>query len=244
MIAHFNVDDGIPAGYKGSDLPSIPREQRRVWKAGGVADVSWVSVANHAGGYAYALCPADAELTEECFEQTPLLFVDSTSKLQYMFLHGNGTLSNNHTEVSIAAQRVSGAAVHPPGSQWAKNPVPAGLWLTGKNQWQGNEYPPQFEPPSGCDEHCWGYQPCNVGFTHPSYEGWNHTKDQLPECSRAGPSSPITNGEGCCHTTAYMAVKDQVKVPLVKPGEYVVRWRWDCEQSPQIWSGCGDIIIE
>ena len=103
---------------------------------------------------------------------------------------------------------------------------------------------PKFEPPAGCDESCWGYQPCNIGFTHPSYEGWNHTKTQLPSCSRTSPTDPLHNGEGCCHTTAYMAVKDQVKVPKVQPGEYVVRWRWDCEQSPQIWSGCGDVTIE
>jgi hypothetical protein len=39
-----------------------------------------------------------------------------------------------------------------------------------------------------------------------------------------------------------MAIIDEVEVPKVPaPGEYVVRWRWDCEQSPQIWSGCGDI---
>jgi len=238
----FGPQTGYPQGFKGTDLPPVPKEQRRIWKAGGIADVSWVSVANHAGGYTYSLCPADAELTEECFEKTQLVFVDSTTKLQYMFMTGNGTFGKNHTEVTIPAHRVSGAAVHPPGSQWSKNPVPPGLWANGQEQ-QGNAGPPQFEPPAGCDESCWGYQPCNVGFTHPSYEGWNHT-GQLPSCSRTSPTDPLHNGEGCCHTTAYMAVKDQVKVPKVQPGEYVVRWRWDCEQSPQIWSGCGDVTIE
>ena len=61
--------------------------------------------------------------------------------------------------------------------------------------------------------------------------------------SRASAGAPLKNGEGCCHTTAYMAIVDEVRVPQVPPGEYVVRRRWDCEQSPQIWSGCGDIII-
>ena len=32
-----------------------------------------------------------------------------------------------------------------------------------------------------------------------------------------------------------MAIIDEIKVPTVPPGDYVVRWRWDCEQSPQIW---------
>ena len=26
------------------------------------------------------------------------------------------------------------------------------------------------------------------------------------------------------------------------PGEYVLSFRWDCEQTPQIWAGCSDII--
>jgi hypothetical protein len=37
-----------------------------------------------------------------------------------------------------------------------------------------------------------------------------------------------------------MEIIDEVKVPQLPPGDYVVRWRWDVEQSPQIWSGCGE----
>jgi hypothetical protein len=70
-----------------------------------------------------------------------------------------------------------------------------------------------------------GYQPCDVGFTHPSYEGWHHTHPTLPDCSRSAPNATLQNGEGCCHTTAYMAIIDQVHVPDVPPGDYVVRWR-------------------
>jgi len=239
----FGPQTGYPQGFKGSKLPPIEKSQRKVWSSGKTAEVSWVSVANHAGGYTYSLCPADAELTEECFEKTPLQFVDSTSTLQYMYLSNNGTLSPNKTEVKIAATRVT-AGVHPAGSMWSKNPIPAGQWGAPAGIPQGNPGPPQFKPPAGCDEHCWGYQPCNVGFTHPSYEGWNHTKAKLPSCSTDGtPGAALKNGKGCCHTTAYMAIKDQVHVPDVPPGDYVVRWRWDCEQSPQIWSGCGDVTI-
>jgi hypothetical protein len=55
----------------------------KVWAAGQTAEVSWVTVANHAGGYSYSLCPADQELTEECFDKTPLQFVYNTTKLRY-----------------------------------------------------------------------------------------------------------------------------------------------------------------
>lgn len=51
------------------------------------------------------------------------------------------------------------------------------------------------------------------------------------------------DGEGCCHTSAYMGIVDTVKVPDVPAGDYVLRWRWDCEMTPQIWAGCGDITI-
>lgn len=232
----FGTETGYPQGFAGSKLPAIEKSERSVWKSGGVAEVSWASVANHAGGYMYSLCKSSPDLTEECFDANPLQFASENQKLRYMFLKNNGTLSPNHTEVTIPATRVTGAGVvYPPTSTWTKNPVPPGSWT--KTGWQGNQHPPQFAPPPGCDEHCWGYQPCNEGFTHPSYEGWNKTKPKLPACANG------KNGEGCCHTTAYIAVVDEVHVPNVPAGDYVVRWRWDAEQSPQIWSGCGDVTI-
>ena len=199
---------------------------------GSTAEVGWVSVANHAGGYSWSLCRAGQPLTEDCFDLLPLQFATNTSKLRYMFLEEDGSIGPNRTEVTIPAHRVT-EGVLPKGSMWSKNPVPAGSWggsWFGEggpgSEWQGNQEPPQFEPPAGCDSHCWGYQPCNVGFTHPSYEGWDHTKPEPPNCSRASAGAPLANGEGCCHTTAYMAILDEVYVPKVPPGDYVVRWRW------------------
>ena len=199
---------------------------------GSTAEVGWVSVANHAGGYSWSLCRAGQPLTEDSFDLLPLQFATNTSKLRYMFLEEDGSIGPNRTEVTIPAHRVT-EGVLPKGSMWSKNPVPAGSWggsWFGEggpgSEWQGNQEPPQFEPPAGCDSHCWGYQPCNVGFTHPSYEGWDHTKPEPPNCSRASAGAPLANGEGCCHTTAYMAILDEVHVPKVPPGDYVVRWRW------------------
>ena len=53
---------------------------------GSTAEVGWVSVANHAGGYSWSLCRAGQPLTEDCFDQVPLQFATNTSKLRYMFL--------------------------------------------------------------------------------------------------------------------------------------------------------------
>ena len=40
------------------------------------------------------------------------------------------------------------------------------------------------------------------------------------------------------------AFKDLVVVPEdLEPGQYVLSWRWDCQNSPQIWSSCANINI-
>jgi hypothetical protein len=38
-------------------------------------------------------------------------------------------------------------------------------------------------------------------------------------------------------------IKDFVVVPDVPEGHYVLSWRWDCEQTPQVWNSCSDIYI-
>ena len=30
-------------------------------------------------------------------------------------------------------------------------------------------------------------------------------------------------------------------IPL---GDYVLGWRWDCEESTQVWASCSDVTIE
>ena len=37
-------------------------------------------------------------------------------------------------------------------------------------------------------------------------------------------------------------IVDNVRAPAVA-GEYVLRWRWDTEQNPQIWTHCADITV-
>merc|ERR1712176_1024636 len=39
------------------------------------------------------------------------------------------------------------------------------------------------------------------------------------------------------------SVVDQVKVPQVPPGDYVLSFRWDSEQTPQVWASCSDVTI-
>ena len=37
---------------------------------------------------------------------------------------------------------------------------------------------------------------------------------------------------------------DEVRVPAgLEPGAYALSWRWDCEQTPQVWNSCADITV-
>ena len=37
---------------------------------------------------------------------------------------------------------------------------------------------------------------------------------------------------------------DQLMVPThIEPGEYILSWRWDCEETPQVWNSCADLTI-
>ena len=41
------------------------------------------------------------------------------------------------------------------------------------------------------------------------------------------------------------SVADKVKVPSdLAAGKYLLSWRWDCEESTQVWQNCADVILE
>jgi len=72
---------------------------------------------------------------------------------------------------------------------------------------------------------------CSRCDNPPAAHPWGRTSFPPPcdeECMRQGPS-----------------VLDVVKVPKgIKPGKYVVGFRYDCDATAQVWSNCADITIE
>ena len=41
-----------------------------------------------------------------------------------------------------------------------------------------------------------------------------------------------------------LEVVDEVMIPAdLAPGDYVLQWRWDCEESDQIWASCADVTV-
>jgi len=193
-------------GFPGTKLPSVL--YNTTWKVGAVVDVAWAIAANHGGGYQYRLCPKDAELTEECFMKTPLKFHGDKQKLVW----------DNGQEIEIDATRVS-EGVFPKGSTWSKNPIPACNDMSGGFQNVGCDTP-TFPPPKGCNDTCWGYQPCFPG--------------EFPDQDCPGPVK----------TVEIPGIKDQLEIPIdLMPGEYTIGFRWDCEHTPQVWESCGDVTI-
>jgi len=68
--------------------------------------------------------------------------------------------------------------------------------------------------------------------------------DALPRCP-TGLQFPAPWAEGYGYydeEVRSFEIVDTVIVPDL-PGEYLLSWRWDNEQSPQIWNNCADIII-
>ena len=69
--------------------------------------------------------------------------------------------------------------------------------------------------------------------------------DESPECRNSHYKTPAP---GVCKCSGdwndLLEVVDQVHIPAdVKPGKYVLGWRWDCEESTQVWASCSDVTI-
>jgi len=121
---------------------------------------------------------------------------------------------------AIKAPRLS-AGTNPAGSTWKKNPLPAcgdlGGGVGGRTQCT---YPPQFEEPL------------------PGLYGYG-----AAACHGVADSCTPEEEREIRAKFAFNMV-DLVEVPADLPsGDYVLSFRWDCEQTKQVWAQCADIRI-
>jgi hypothetical protein len=129
---------------------------------------------------------------------------------------GHGMDQNNRTE--IPATTVTGNRVLPVDSTWRKNPVP-----------------PCNTPISGggVDTPCTG----------PTF------KPPIPGLYGFGPGACASSVIACSPKQLLkrnfdFGIVDKVHVPDVPPGDYVLSFRWESEQTNQIWTSCGDVTIK
>jgi hypothetical protein len=127
------------------------------------------------------------------------------------------------------------------GSAWAMNPIPrisnkydAGDGV-GNPACAGQGYGPEGTgaPIAACREFL--SPACSAEDDAPSkWHFHSHT---------AG--APVYGIEGAC-SGDFMSgsIVDHVVLPAdLEPGAYVLGFRWDCEQSAQVWSSCADVAV-
>lgn len=228
------VDPGpinpTPSGVKqGMSMQKLPQASgaKEQWPAGSTQEVSWRVDANHGGGYAYRLCPKNgSELTESCFQQHHLQFVGNQSWIQF----GNNTKNRS----AIPATRTS-KGTNPAGSQWTKNPIPACGGLTGGFLHGSQCRTAQFKPPLA-----------DVIAGHPKYAPLDGLYGLGPHghCI-PGPTGWCSSDERKFWKERFnFDIIDVVQIPEdLSAGEYLLSWRWDSEQTPQVWTQCADVTI-
>jgi len=203
-------------GMAGTDLKPLPGYTAPEWTLGGTAEVSWQVRNNHGGGYQYRLCPADEPLTEECFQRHPLEFVQD----EHQVVFANGT------RFKVPGVFVT-EGVLPAGSTWARIPIPP-TWLGPRCLGEGCE-PWEHTLVDGPCEPCPGTNGSDCSRCD------NNPKPAFPP--------PCGNGE-CEGNEGGAAALDVVKIPKgLKPGKYVLGWRYDCEATAQVWSNCADVTL-
>jgi len=187
-----------------------------VWTAGATVEVSFGQFVNHGGGYQYRLCPKHQQPTEACFQRHVLPFASAHSKIRWE--DGSGK-----ADVAIDAVDLS-TGTTPTGSTWRRNPIPAcncdSGFACGGSQQNVKPYDNQPTPPGRNTQ-------CDTGVQFPpptdgvfGYWVSNSGKDLLQKVS----------------------IVDELIVPM-EAGEYWLSWRWDCEQTPQIWNSCADVTV-
>ena len=222
------------------------------WPRGGIVEAGWSIRSNHGGGYSYRLCrkPASGnwtDVTEDCFQRTPLDFAGNTSFIAYA--------GGERYEID-AVRTTSGT--HPAGSMWARNPIPC--FGTGNDvQGAGTQFPlPTLRGvPARTPAPLAGFCPCRKNRNGHGGDG------RAPATPAWARRRAVGDGDGdgdaartcycCCGCCAAgrpepsfddWIIVDRLRVPAHLPaGEYALGFRWDCEQSPQVWQQCATINV-
>jgi len=221
--------------------PNLPEDVAN-WTVGSTPRVAWGMRFNHGGGYQYRLCPLEKmPCTEEEFQEMPLEFVRDAQAIMW----NNGTL---HPIKGMFVDD-SVCPVVPKGSTWARNPVPRihtdniGMAFIG-GCWDSHGPPGQVCKQEGAPW-CPDKEDCS-NFPTPCPEidqGWyGGNATHMP--TQFYPPDDNRHEGWCSGDWTLGMISDKVVIPEdIKPGKYVVSWRWDCEETAQVWQNCADVNI-
>lgn len=245
---------GMKQGFDGAKLPAT---KPTIWRKGDSVEVAWSLTANHGGGYSWRLCKKSNNITEDCFQNNVLRFSGNVSWLQYsdQIPNREGFISLPRFEVPLVTVT---EGTFPAGSQWARNPIPScaycdqatcGTRLPNLTEW--------FQPHQlGPDDHTWQVggeqwwkqeqcaQDCSGFNLMTCPPGMTQFPEPLPGISSYLGNFMVMGKHTVGMEGVQFSIVDKVLVPsAIEAGDYLLSWRWDCEQSPQIWQNCADVKI-
>lgn len=218
-----------PPGIKqGADfLTALKPTGVTTWQRGSVQEVAWAILANHGGGYSWRICPKNGDVSEACFQRNVLKFVGNKTTIRYGDVEIYDQKLPHIPDYEIDLVKWVDLET---GAEWAKDPIP-GCNLCSQADcmikhkvWVEQQH---------CAQICAGLGTgvCPPGTTQfPSPGSGLSGFDLLKDGSALGGFQ--------------WNIVDTVQVPAdVPPGDYLLSWRWDCEQSRQIWQNCADLKI-
>lgn len=222
----YYVGPGVPGYeplYPGSKIPRTSNNVEQIdWKRGEIVEAGWSLWSNHGGGYQYRLCPLEddsfPEINEDCFTAHPVPFADKSTVIRSPY--------GKFDDFSIPAMDVT-EGVYPEGAAWRMNPIPACNCDKGYNCTNTDDQTvyTAYEAGKGDGVCEFGYQfepswPTGYGYWG-SLAHWTKEEDSL-----------------------MWTMVDKLRIPKsLKPGPYLMQWRWDAESSSQVWGNCADINI-
>lgn len=225
------VKDGpstFPAYMFGTELPPLKNYTKPVYKKGSNVTVSWGIAANHGGGYSYRLCPLSEKPTEACFQKYSMPFLNEETVIHYP--------DGSRADITIPSVTVTGDVVTPKGSTWKRNPVPAcncDLGF-GCSSSKGSEMTKPYEIDPEAPTKYKSHQ-CLTGLQFPA--AWDDGYGDGGSCLY-----PVGSTKPCDPFKFNMV--DEVGIPdNAEPGDYLLSFRWDCEQTSQVWTQCADVTI-
>jgi len=113
------------------------------------------------------------------------------------------------------------------------------VWGDGTQIFFEGTYVSEGTVPAGST---WAMNPIPRNDTANTGESFKPRCKEIPDCG-----STELNSKCLCSGMwgPYdLLIVDTLKVPdNLSPGDYVLGWRWDCEESTQIWSSCSDVKI-
>jgi len=232
----------LPNHPNGTDGAVVAASAATEWPKGSVQEVAWAITANHGGGYSYRLCPKSANITEECFQRHVLRFANDKHLIRYGKLALMGqTVETPDYEVPMVKLT---QGTHPEGSEWARNPIPSCKMF---DQTKCKGLPK--EEFVACAQAASGYTmvQCPPGMTQ-FPEPLSGISGHVPSFMSKFPELPQWSNEvagmGGPSMGFPFSIVDQVVIPEgLAEGEYLLSWRWDCEQSSQVWQNCADINV-